>query len=210
MALCLSCALMAQETVDVKAKTVLDELSKKTKSYSSIKAEFIFTIENKDKKITETQNGVIQVKGNKYKLEIKGQEIISDNKNVWTYLKDANEVQINNVDSNSTDALSPSSIFTIYEKGYKYKFDKEEVKGSTTLQIIDLYPVNPDKKKFHTLKLAIDKAKKQILYVKMLMKDGSTYTYNIKTFTPNVDIKDSTFAFDSKSHPGVEVIDLRE
>ena len=200
----------AQEANDIKAKTILDELSKKTKLYSSISAEFIFTIENKEKKITETQNGQIQVKGNKYKLEIKGQEVISDNKTIWTYLKDANEVQINNIDSTSNEVLNPSTIFTVYEKGYKYKFDKEETKGSTTIQTINLYPLNPDKKKFHTLKLDIDKSKKQIASVKTLMKDGSIYTYTIKKFTPNADIKDSTFAFDAKSHPGVEVVDLRE
>ena len=202
----MSTILMGQEIIDTRAKIILDELSKKTKSYSSIKAEFIFTIENKNKKEAEAQNGVIQVKGNKYKLEIKGQEVISDNKTVWTYLKDANEVQINNVDSNSTDALNPSTIFTLYEKGYKYKFDKEE--GS--IQIINLYPLNPDKKKFHTVKLTIEKTKKQIVNVKMLMKDGSIYTYNIKTFSPNVEIQDATFSFDAKSHPGVEVVDLRE
>lgn len=203
-------SLMAQEPIDTKAKAILDELSKKTKSYSSLKAEFIFTLENKDKKVTETQNGVILLKGNKYKLEIKGQEVISNNKTVWTYLKDANEVQVNNVDTLSTDVLNPSTIFTLYEKGYKFKFDREEVKGTSTLQTINLYPVNPDKKKFHTIKLTVDKAKKQIVMVKMLMKDGSAVNYTIKTFTINIDIKDASFTFDAKAHPGVEIVDLRE
>ena len=56
------------------------------------------------------------------------------------------------------DAINPSKVFTIYEKGYKYKFDGED--GVT--EIISLYPENPDKKKFHTAKLYVDKTKKQI------------------------------------------------
>jgi outer membrane lipoprotein carrier protein len=200
----------AQEQVDKKAKLILDELSAKTKSYSTIKADFSFSVINKENKNTDTQNGSLFLKGDKYKLEIKGQEITSDGKTVWTYLKDANEVQLNNVDPNVADALNPSTIFTMYEKGFKYKFDKEEVINGATIQTILLYPLNPDKKKFHTVKLMIDKAKKQITAMKVSMKDGNTYSYVIKNFTPNTEIKDNIFVFDKKAHPGVEEVDLRD
>lgn len=198
---------LPQEPVDKKAKGILDELSVKTKAYTTIKAEFSVTVESKDKK-KETQNGTISIKGGKYKLEISGQEIICDGKTTWTYLKDANEVQINDVDPKS-DELNPSKIFTIYEKDFKYKFDKEETTGGVVIQTINLYPTAPDKKKFHTVKLMIDKNKKQISSVKTLMKDGSSTTYTIKTFSPNLDMKDSNFTFDKAAHPGVEITDLR-
>lgn len=200
----------AQEKPDPKAKAILDELSAKTKLYTSVKADFSFNMTNKEKKVNETQDGSIQLKSNKYKLNIKGQEVISDGKTVWTYLKDANEVQVNNVDNDSPDAINPSTIFTIYEKGFKYKFEKEELQGKTTIQTINLYPLNPDKKKYHTVKLMIDKAKKQISSVKMLMKDGSVYSYQIKTFVANQEMNDSNFTYNPKSHPGAEIVDLRE
>ena len=41
------------------------------------------------------------------------------------------------------------------------------------------------------------------------MKDGSTQSYSIKSFTPNTDLPDTDFKFDSKLHPGVSVEDLR-
>jgi outer membrane lipoprotein-sorting protein len=40
-------------------------------------------------------------------------------------------------------------------------------------------------------------------------KNGNKYTYQIKTFTPNVKVPETTFAFDAKKYPGVEVVDLR-
>ena len=203
-------SVFAQEsTQDPKAKAILDELSSKTKAYASIKADFIFTIEDREHK-KETQTGSVQIKGDKYKLEIKGQDVMSDGKTVWTYLKDANEVQVNIVDPNSTEVVNPSNIFTMYEKGFKYKFDKEETFNGKKVQTINLYPIFPDKKKYHTIKLMVDKVKKQIAGVKMLMKDGSTQLYTIKTFTPNVDMKDPLFVFDTKAHPGIEVVDLRD
>jgi outer membrane lipoprotein carrier protein len=189
---------------DPKAKTILDELSAKTKAYTSVKAEFSFVTEKKDK-TKETQNGKIQIKGAKYKVEIPGHEIYCDGKTVWDFIKDANEVQVKDMETGGDEALNPSTIFTMYEKGYKYKFDGEDAVNQT----LSLFPINPDKKKFHTVKLIIDKTKKQISSIKLLMKDGSTQTWTIKGFTVNTVIPDADFAFDPKAHAGVSIEDLR-
>jgi len=58
---------------------------------------------------------LLYVKGNKYKVQVKNQEVISDNKTVWTYIKDANEVQVNDYEPDE-NSITPSQIFTIYEK----------------------------------------------------------------------------------------------
>jgi outer membrane lipoprotein-sorting protein len=189
---------------DPKAKKILDELSAKTKSYTTIKAEFSKTLEKKDKS-KETQEAKIETKGSKYKLTITGHEIYSDGKTVWDYGKDANEVIIKDADADGDETLSPTNIFTMYEKGYKFKFDSEDDKT----QVVSLFPENPDKQKFHTIKLTIDKVKKQISSVKMLMKDGTSQTFTVKSFVANADIPDASFTFNPKSHPGVSVEDLR-
>lgn len=71
-------------------------------------------------KVKETQQGTLYVKANanKYKVAMTNQDLISDGKVQWTYLKNDQEVQISNVDSG--DAINPAKIFTIYEKGFKY------------------------------------------------------------------------------------------
>lgn len=187
-----------------KSKKILDEVSAKTKSYSTLKAEFSLVIEKKDKS-KDTQEGKIQTKGNKYKLEIPGHDIYCDGKSVWDFIKDANEVQVKDMEVQSEDAITPTNIFTMYEKGFKYKLDSED----GTKQNISLFPLNPDKRKFHTIKLTIDKNKKQITSVKMLMKDGTTQTYTIKSFEGNSTMADTVFVFNAKDHPGVSVEDLR-
>ena len=196
---------------DVKAKAILDELSAKTKAYTNIKASFSYNMENKASKVNETQEGTIYIKGNKYKLEIAGQEVISDGKSVWTYLKDANEVQINNApDPSSEEGINPSTIFTIYEKGFKYKFENERTEGGKVIQTINLYPIDVKGKAYHTIKLNIDKNAKQIISVKIFGKDGNNSTYTVKSFTPNTELSDTMFAFNPAKYPKIEVIDLRE
>ena len=194
---------------EVKAKEILAEVSKKYRTYDVIKTEFSYTLENPQAKIKETQSGTLFVKSkvNKYKVILKGQELISDGKNQWTYLKADKEVQLSEVD-NSSDALNPAKIFTIYEKGFKSVYTNDSKLNGKTLHNIDLTPLD-GKRSFFKVKLQIEKLSKQITNAVIFDKNGNKYTYTIKTFMPNVKVPESTFAFDSKLYPGVELVDLR-
>jgi len=194
---------------DAKAKAILAEVSKKYRSYDVIKTDFTFTLDNPQAKIKETQTGTLYAKSkaNKYKIILKKQELISDGKSQWTYLKDDKEVQLSDVD-NSPNALNPAQIFTIYEKGFKYVYNGDAKVNNRLVQVIDLTPLD-GKRSFFKVRLNIDKATKQISNAVIFEKNGNRYTYAIRTFTPNVKVPESTFAFDSKKYPGVEVVDLR-
>lgn len=197
---------------DPKAKAILDDLSKITKTHKTVVADFNIVVLNKDKKQTEkAQICKIQVKGQMFRLEIPGNIIVCDGKTIWNHNKDAAEVTIKTFDPNNEDQLSPNKLFTIYETGYKYKFDKEEKVGLVMCNVVDLFPsVKPEKKKFHTIKLYIDKVKKQLVQMKQLMKDGSTQVIEIKTFKPNVELSDASFIFDTKKFKPDQIIDERD
>lgn len=206
---------MPKEVVDAKAKGILDEVAAKTKTYTSIKAEFTSVMEKQEtnikSKVTETQSGTLQLKGTKYKLEFKGQTIFCDSKTQWTYIKESNEVQINNApDPNATDNINPVNIFTIYEKGYKYEYKKEDVINGVKVDIINLYPLDPGKKSIHTIQLTIDRAKKQIVSAKITDKNQNSTIITVKNFTPNSEMADTMFTFNKADYKGVEVVDLRD
>ncbi|MBW6482142.1 MAG: outer membrane lipoprotein carrier protein LolA [Vicingaceae bacterium] len=199
-------ALSSAAQDDVKAKSILDKLSAKTKKYTSIKTTFDYQIVNKTEGLNEKQSGTLQIKGEKYYLSIKGQDVFSDGKSVYTLLKDAEEVQINAMpDEADEDVISPNTIFTLYEKGFKFKYVKEE-NGN---DIINLYPNNPQDKSFHRVEVQINKTKGEIYKVTVYGKDGTDMSYTIKTFTPNVTISDDTFVYSKAKYPKYDVIDLR-
>jgi len=199
----------ANAQTDAKAKAILAEVSKKYRSYDIVKTDFSFTLESPQNKSKDTQQGTLLVKANanKYKVVMTDQDMISDGKSQWTYLKKDKEVQVSVVD-NSGDALNPAQIFTLYEKGFKYLFTGEQKVGGKVYQMIDLSPIDT-KKSYFKIRLGINKAAKQIATVLIFDKNGNKYTYNVKTFVPNVKVPESTFAFDPKKYPGVEVVDLR-
>lgn len=194
---------------DAKAKAILAQVSKKYRSYDIVKADFSFILDNQQANIKETQEGVLYVKANanKYKVQMTNQDLISDGKSQWTYLKEDKEVQVATID-NSDDAINPARIFTIYEKGFKYLYTGDTRSGGKVYQMIDLSPVDT-KRSFFKIRLSIDKVAKQIANVVVFDKNGNKYTYHIKSFTPNVKMPETTFAFDEKKYPGVEVVDLR-
>lgn len=214
LAFCLlALAALAQpaETIDSKAVTILQALDKKTKGYKTIYAEFTITQYGTDRKPGDSQKGALWVKGAKYKYDIKNEVVFCDSITTWTYLKDANEVQINKVDPTSDKGnLSPATIFSFYEKGFKSHFIDEEKVNSTLCQCVELYPKHPEKEKYHTIRLFIDKLKNQVTKIAFLMKDGTMQAIVINKFTANSSLPDSTFTFNTKSYPGVEVEDLRE
>lgn len=194
---------------DPKAKAILAEVSKKYKSYDIVKTDFTFTLESPQSKGKETQQGTlfVQSAANKYKVIMTDQDMISDGKSQWTYLKKDKEAQVSAVDNND-QALNPAKIFTLYEKGYKYIYNGDQKVGTKTYQMIDLSPIDT-KSSYFKIRLSIDKAAQQIAKVLIFDKNGSRYTYAVKTFVPNVKVPLSTFTFDAKKYPGVEVVDLR-
>ena len=82
-------------------------------------------------KVKEVQKGTLYIKGDKYRLEFAGQDVISDGKTRWTYVKDANEIQIDN-QRKDENAITPTNIFTLYEKGWNSKYigEAKEPSGS--------------------------------------------------------------------------------
>lgn len=197
----------SQSTKDPKAQEILKGISTKYKAMKSLSASFKITTQDQKSKTTDTQTGSLLVKGDKYKLTLKGQEVVADGKTIWTYLKESNEVQINDAGENS-DGISPTSIFTIYEKGFATKYIGEKKEGTKTLQQIELTP-DDSKKAYFKIQLFIDKQEKVINSAKIFNKNGTNFIYVIEQFKMNPDAPEALFTFDKSKHPNVEVVDLR-
>ena len=194
---------------DPKAKAILDGVSAKTKTYTAMNIAFKYSMDNKQDNIHESQEGTLLLKGKSYRLKMAGTEMYSDGKTLWTYLVDDEEVQISEPQYEE-GTLSPTNIFTIYEKGFKYQYVKEETKDGRTIQLINLFPEDADSKPYHTIKLRVDKAKKQIYSIAIIGKEGDDYTYTILKLDANPKTTLADFKIDKAKHPDVEVIDLRD
>jgi outer membrane lipoprotein-sorting protein len=191
---------------DKKSNAILEALTAKTEAYKSIRVEFTYKMENLEAGIDESTRGALLVMGNKYKLNISGQEVFCDGETLWTYIADAEEVQVNSMEE-AEGSISPNKLLSSYSDEYRSKFVREDFVYGTTVNIIDLTPI--EGKSYYKVRLTIDKEKDQLLEFTIFDKNGSTYSYVINKFEPNVDVTEQMFTFNPADHPGVDVIDMR-
>jgi len=203
-------AFFAQAQQDAKAKGILDQVSAKTRSFKSISADFSFSMTNKAMSINEKNDGSIKLKGQKYLVDLPGAgiKIFSDGKTNWNYMKQGNQVTISTIDKDSGELMDPTSLFTIYERGFTSKFIAEKNVGGNPVYQIELFP---DKKDYDVSKISIEinKSTMMIQSAQLSGTDGNMYGIVVKKMETNKEFSDAEFAFDAKKFPDVEVIDLR-
>jgi outer membrane lipoprotein carrier protein len=208
-ALLLSIGLMTlAQSNDPAAKKILDGVSAKFKTYTTVQATFAYKVENAAGKALSTKNGTIQMKGTKYHVTFSGQEIFCDGNTIWNYDKAAKEVTINKLDA-SSGMITPQKLFTnFYDKDFLYMLNGEKKVGSKTIQEIEMTPVDKSKP-FHKVYLQVDKASKTIASTRVLENAGNRYSYTVATMKTNTPIADNQFTFNKAKYPGIDVVDLR-
>lgn len=190
------------------AKEILDKVSQKTKSYSTINLTYSLVHTSPDGANDKT-TGTMLMKGKKYKLSILDNVLYCDGTTLWTHMVEEKEVVVSKADNDDSGMLNPSTVLTMYEKGFKYKFIQDRFEGSRAIYIIDLYPENVEKSEYSKVRLSIDKDKSQLWKAEYFAKDGNKYTITVNTFKVNEQIPDASFVFDKAKNPGVKVIDER-
>jgi Outer membrane lipoprotein-sorting protein len=193
---------------DPAAKKLLDAVSDKFKSFKSVQANFSLRNEDSKGNVLGTKKGTVNMKGNRYRVSVTGQEIFCDGSNVWTYDKAANEVTITKLDP-SANTITPQKLFTnFYDQDFLYKLNGEKKVDKKSLVEVEMTPTDKTKA-FHKVYLLIDKATNTIYSTRVLDKSGNVVVSTVSNLNGKANLADALFVFDKAKYPGVEVIDLR-
>lgn len=193
-------ALPGQNQADT--KSIMERVSNKLQSYKTVKTEFSFTLSNTEEKIDDTREGSLFLNGDKYRLNIMGILALCDGKTLWTVNEELKEANI--IDPGDNEMFNPKSIFTLYEKNFRY----ELVTTAGDKVTVDLFPIDKEEA-YSKIRMDIYKSKDQIDKVIYYSKDGNQYIIKIKTFAANLPAEDKMFVFDAKTFPGVKLFDMR-
>jgi len=193
--LCLSFSVFAQSN---KAVSLIDGMQKKYKAMGSFSANFTYQTDG-----AATMSGSITVKGTKFRLKTAGQEIFNNGKEVATYIKEINEVNISSFDPSEGD-LNPAKIYSFGKKAYKIALKGESAGVST----VELSPVAKGTQ-VKSITLKINSKDLTVNDWTILNKAGKKQYFKVAKLNPKVNADDKLFTFDKKAFPGVEVNDLR-
>jgi outer membrane lipoprotein-sorting protein len=204
--------LIAQYSIcqqDPEARKILDRVAEKSKSYKSIRTDYELLIEDRKEDMQTESKGRIIIKKNKYKLESDESTVYYDGKTMWTYTPDNNEVVISEPDTLDDNFLvNPASIFDIYNRDFKYRYDGEIDGNNIKMHEIHMFPKNLEQP-YSRIILHIDAGRDLLSGIKIVGKDGVDYTISLDNYITNEDIDDSVFTFSSSKHKKAEIIDLR-
>ena len=190
---------------DTKSQAILDKLSLKMKSYKTFYLEFSAVIKNTASGQNDNQIGKGWVKGDKYFATFGENSIICNGIKTWSISKEDKSVYEAENDA-SDESLSPKKLMTLWEKGFKNKYEKESKLNAEIVHVINLYPKNVAQSDYLSISLYISKTKNELKKATMKLKDGTNMTYAVSKLTVNLAIEDAKFIFDKKKYPGYSVI----
>jgi outer membrane lipoprotein-sorting protein len=180
------------------AVSMIDKMQQKYKGMGSFSANFSYQTDG-----SANMTGSITVKGTKFRLKTAGQEIFNNGKEVATYIKEINEVNISSFDPADGD-LNPAKIYTFDKKGYKFKLVSESA-GTVTIEMAPGAKASQVKQ----ITLKINSADYTVKEWTIINKAGKKQVFKVTKLNPKAGVDDSCFTFSQKLFPGVEVNDLR-
>ncbi len=182
-----------------KAKSLLDEVSAKVKSYENISIDFKYALENLSENIKQETRGDVAMQGDKYRLNILGSTRIFDGKTLYSISPDDEEVTVSQENGDDENSITPSKMLSFYEDGYTYKMDIVQNVRGRNIQYVKLTPIDSDSEIKNVL-LGIDAQTKHIYNLIQIGKNGVKTTLTVNSFKTNEPLSKTLFTFDKSKY----------
>lgn len=186
--------LFAVASYGQSASQVLDKTAAVVSNKSGVQASFVI-----NSKQYGTTSGTIAVKGKKFHAETKEASVWFDGKTQWTYVKQNDEVNVNNPSQADLQAINPYNFIYLYKQGYTATMTKSGQNYQVTLK--------GKGKGIQEMVITINQKTYVPSQIKMLQNKQWT-TITVSGFK-KANLSDGLFRFNRKSYPHAEIIDLR-
>lgn len=198
-------SITALSQKDKEAVSVLDRFSSTAASAPSVSMTFLLVKTDAALKTSDTLRGSIILSKDSYKLDLPGNTIWFNGKTSWSYLSEEQEVTITEPDKKDDSFQArPSSIFTLYKKGYKIRLIEEKNDSYT----IDLYPEEINNELVR-VRLGIAKPSLALMGIEYKRRDGVTTTVLVRDYSLKKVTRPGMFIFSPEMYKGAEIIDMR-
>lgn len=190
------------------AQAILDQAAQAYEQSNGIKANFAIHSVVPQQNISESFEGVINMKGDKFKLETPDMITWYNGETQWVYLMRNEEVNASTPSGDELQLTNPAVLLRQYKKGFAVQY-----KGtSTTRQAKSAYDITltPKKKSdIQQVDLQIEKVSHIPAAITITDKNGATVSIHISKWVTGKNQADSFFSFNESDYPDAEVIDLR-
>lgn len=200
-------AVPAQTNIE-KANAIIDKAASAYEAANGISAQFTTIISSSRQQASEKIIGMIDMKGDKFKLITPDMHTFFDGTAQWTYLSDTEEVNVSNPSQDELELINPTLLLKNYKDRYTAVL-KEEGTDRTGKPVYSI-ELTPHKKSDITkIILQIEKTSYLPSGIMVSSKGGITTSIYITDLKKEVNQPDSYFVFKKADYPNAEIIDLR-
>ncbi|MDR0686577.1 MAG: outer-membrane lipoprotein carrier protein LolA [Dysgonamonadaceae bacterium] len=195
---------------DIDTEKLLLKSEKAFRSAGAMSAYFTINIRESGDGNTQSFDGTILIKGNKFRIDAPDYDIWFDGRTQWVYNESTNEVNISEPDAKDVQTMNPLMIYKIYRKGCDLKYAGEKI-DHRMRKIIEITLIPKDVGgDIREVVLQINSEDFLPVYFRIHFRNNDfDNEIFVNRYDVNQDFSDLLFAFDISGHPDIEVIDLR-
>jgi len=181
------------------AKTLLNEVSEKVKSYDNITIDFKYILHNSAENIKQETRGDVVMQGEKFKLNILGITRIYDGKTLYSISPEDEQVTISSESMEDEGSITPSKMLSFYEDGFTYEMDIIQNVQGRKIQYVKLIPIDSNSE-IKSVLLGIDANTKHIYNLIETGNNGTKTTLTVNSFKTNEPLSKTLFTFDESKY----------
>lgn len=207
MVIMLACLpLLVAAQTDAKAKAFFDKTLTQLQRMP-LQTDFSVLYSNSVTSESESKQGKLLLKGNKFYFAMDAMELYFDGKTQWMYASDIDEVTISEPTGEELNEINPLLMVKEFSKTHSVQFDADD-DTSADKRLLNLYPIDKSVDHFKVA-LVVKASTKQIVSIKISFKNGTSTQFETKNYQVKESINDAMFVFNASKHPNVVINDLR-
>lgn len=190
------------------ASEILDKAAQAYEQSQGIKANFSLHTSIPQQGVSESFEGTIQMRDDKFKLETPDMITWYDGSTQWAYVVRTEEVNVSTPGGEELQFTNPAVLLRSYKKGFKATYQGT----STTRQAKSAYDIvltPKGKSDIRTIEVQVEKVTGFPASFTITDKNDATYSIHIRDWQTKVNQPDSFFTFNESDYPDAEVVDLR-
>ncbi|MDR0348080.1 MAG: outer-membrane lipoprotein carrier protein LolA [Tannerella sp.] len=203
-----SCLAVVFSAEAQQAEVILDKAAAAYESSNGIKAAFSANIRYEKEHISESFEGTIQMKGDKFVLTAPDMRTWFDGKTQWTYMVRTQEVNISIPSGDELQFANPMILLRNYKKGFSLSYTGESTADNGKMAD-DVLLVSKGNDEIDQVEMQIDKATALPVRITVTMKNGIRSVIRIGKMQTKQHQPDQLFVYNPDDYPEAVEIDLR-
>lgn len=190
------------------ATSILDKAASAYENSNGLKAYFTMQTRSDVQKVSESFDGTIDIKGDKFVLKTPDMITWFDGTTQWSYVERNEEVNVSTPTGEELQTTNPALLLRSYKKGFSATL-KGESTAPNGKAAYDIELMPKKKSDIIRVELQIEKFSGLPASIAVFAKNGLSNTIRIGKMETGVNQPDSFFVFNEKDYPDAEIVDLR-